>query len=119
MNWYKYLFFKYYLFAEAIGNKGFFPEVNAWFLATIMPWFNLMTILLVLKNKDILPLNIYSYIVYSSFIVGAVLFIKFVLRNEYKLILKKYEGSDVKKGNIIVVIYSLLTVGLYFWVSSL
>lgn len=118
MNLYKFLFFKYYLFAEAIGNKGFFPEVNAWFLATIMPWFNLMTLLIILKDKGILNLNLYSYIVYGSFVLGAVMFINIVLRNKYKLILKQYEGSDAKKGNIVVFLYSLLTVGLYFWISS-
>lgn len=117
MKWYKFLFYKYYSFAEAIGNKDFFPEVNAWFLATVMPWFNLMTILLILKDKGGLPLNVYTYIVYGSFVIGVITFINFVLKEKYKLILEEYKGSDVKKGNIIVLLYSLITIGLYFWVS--
>ncbi|HMR91222.1 MAG TPA: hypothetical protein PKC69_02865 [Chitinophagaceae bacterium] len=117
MRWYKFLFYKYYSFAEAIGNKGFFPEVNAWFLATVMPWFNLMAFLELLELSNLISVQVSKIIAYGSLSIWVLTFIYFILLNKYELILEEYKGSDVKKGNIIVLLYSLITIGLYFWVS--
>ncbi|MGN7787350.1 hypothetical protein ACTJIJ_22640 [Niabella sp. 22666] len=117
MKWYKFLFFKYYGFAEAVGFKSFFPEVQAWVLATFMPWFNLMTILLILKNNNVLSPQVFSYIVYASFFIGAIMFVYIVLMERYKLYLQEY--TNKKGGGVWVFLYSLITVGLYFWVSNL
>ena len=59
-------FFQSYKLAIHLGNEGFYPEINAWFLSTLLPWFNVLSILIILKRTQIVSGSIFFYRSVSS-----------------------------------------------------
>ena len=122
MRFLKLLFYKFYHFAVAIENEGFYPEINAWFLVTLLPWFNFFSLLILLKYYLIITQNTFkvSLILFSS-IFWVISFIYFIVGERYKSILQEEEqvkSIKQKQKNFIVIAYSAFSLITYGILSS-
>src|SRR5260370_1424694 len=122
MIFFKYLFYKFYRLAIALGNEGFYPEVNAWFLLNFLLWINYATILILLKLYLGLSKQGFKYLLIASIPFWIVLWIYFMKKDHYKSILAEFEKEPKtadKKWFFLMILYSLLSIGTYLFVDRL
>jgi hypothetical protein len=116
MKFYNFLFYKSYRLALILGNEGFYPEVNAWFLATLLPWLNLLSLLILLKNSSIVSNDLFRFILNGSSLFWIFGFVFIVIKKNYKTILSSHENvsSDKNYSNILFYCYLFITGIIYF-----
>ncbi len=116
MKFFNFLFYKSYKVALLLGNAGFYPEINAWFLAILFPWLNVLSILLLLKNKLIISSEVFRVTLIGTSIFWIVSYIYCVQNKNYLKILSDQEKSisKIKYSNTWFVLYILITSIIYF-----
>jgi hypothetical protein len=113
---FKILIYKYYKLAILLGNENFYPEINAWFLATLMTWFNLLSLIILLKIY-LISVSTFKILLYLSGLVW-VLSIYYFLRINYKDLLKEAEKRNNQKlKTIFTIIYSVTSLIIYGYLS--
>jgi hypothetical protein len=121
MNWYKLLFYKFYKVAIFLGNEDFYPEINAWFLATLLPWFNFLSFLLVLKYYSVITYSVFKIIIIASSLFWIWSYIFCTKNRRYLLILEEMEAKDLKRKKmttLLLIFYSLFTVFVYVYLAE-
>lgn len=122
MKFYKFLFYKYYQLAITLGNEGFYPEALAWSLVTLLIWCNIASILIIAQVSLVLTKSIFKFLMGSTVIFWVISFIYWMCHDQYKHVLHEMEkeNESVKKQKTIwVIIYSIITVAVYAYVSDL
>lgn len=116
MNFFNFLFCKSYKVALLLGNEGFYPEINAWFLAILFPWLNLLSVLIFFKNKFIISNEVFRIVLIGSSVFWIVSYIYCVYNKNYLKILSDQEESisKMKYSNALFILYVLMTVIIYF-----
>jgi hypothetical protein len=116
MKFFNFLFYKSYKLAIQLGNEGFFPEVKAWFIAMLLPWLNLLSILIILKNNLLLSMYVFRIILIGSSLFWIFSFVFCIIKDNYIKILSSQENSSLNNSfsNIIYYSYLLVTCVIYF-----
>ncbi len=103
-----------------LGNDGFYPEINAWFCTIVLPWFNLLSLCIILENNSIISKGLFKFLLFSSTSLWLFSFKYFIYKEKYLKIIeegekKKWHQSSVK--TIVAFIYAILSVAVYFYLS--
>ncbi|MGV1012921.1 MAG: hypothetical protein ACOYBS_10770 [Flavobacterium sp.] len=116
MKFFNFLFYKSYKVALLLGNEGFYPEINAWFLAILFPWLNILSVLIFLKNELIISNEVFRIILISTSVLWIVSYIYCVQNKNYLKILSDQEKSisKMKYSNTLYILYVLITSIIYF-----
>ncbi len=116
MKFFNFLFYKSYRLALQLGNEGFYPEVNAWFLATLLPWLNLFSIIILLENNNRISEAVGGVIMISSSVFWVLGYVFCIIKKNYIKILSSQEDLSSKDGNSNILFYSylLITCFVYF-----
>ncbi len=115
MKFLNFLFYKSYRLALALGNKGSSPEVVAWGITMFLLWFNLFSILILLKNNLVISINLFQFILVVSLVFWLASYIYYILKGNYINIITIEEQSSLNNtySNIIYYFYLLATLICY------
>jgi hypothetical protein len=94
MFFFNYLFHKSYKISLSLGNEGFYPEINAWCLATLLPWLNYFSILKILRNSSIIGNDLYKNLLIASVIYWILSYLYVIVSGYY---LKIISSNDLLK----------------------
>ena len=122
MNFLKFLFYKSYRLAISLGNEGFYPEINAWFLTTLLVWGNIASVLILLKYYLVISKSIFKIMLYAAFILWVLTFIYFIKGGNYKLILEEIQKETLvvrKRKSILTWIYTIFSLVIYLYLSDI
>ncbi|MFN8295344.1 MAG: hypothetical protein U0T69_04070 [Chitinophagales bacterium] len=116
MTFLNFLFYKSYRLALFLGNKDFYPEGVAWFLTTLLPWLNFISVLIILKNQCIITNSLFGILLDITFVYWIYTLFLFIYEGKYKMIIKEQEELEVKRkySNILFYTYLLITGVIYF-----
>ena len=116
MNFFNFLFYKSYKVALLLGNEGFYPEINAWFLAILFPWLIVLSMLIFLKNELIISSVVFRVLLISTSVFWVISYFYCMSNKNYLKILSNQEKSisSMKYSNICFVLYVLITCVIYF-----
>jgi hypothetical protein len=121
MKFYHLLFYKFYHLAISFGNEGFYPEVNAWFLATLPVWANMMTVIFLLKIYLSISKPLVTTLMISTSVLWLISYFYFMKNDSYRIILQKMEERSSNNGlmTAIVFVYTIASLGVYGYVADL
>lgn len=116
MNFFNFLFYKSYKVSILLGNEGFYPEINAWFLAILFPWLNVLSVLIFLKNELIISSSFFSVLLISTSIFWVISYFYYMWDENYLKILSEQEKSivNIKYSNTWFLLYIVITSIIYF-----
>jgi len=116
MKLFQILLSKYYQLAILLGNENFYPEINAWFLATLIPWLNIISLIIILKMY-LISFGAFKVLLYLSGLIW-VLSIYYFLKTNYKDLLKEAEKQSGQKWKTrLTIVYSVVSLIVYGFLS--
>jgi len=119
MRFFYFLFYKSYRLAIALGNEGFLPEVTAVGLATLLPWFNLLSILMLLEKNLIISSDVFKFCLLTSLVLLLLCFIYLIIYKRHFQIQSRQQKSfsENKLSDFLYYSYFLITCIIYFSLS--
>ncbi len=119
MKYFHILIFKYYQFLILLGNEGFHPEITAWFLATLMSWFNFMSLIILLETYNYITFSTLKILIKVSSIIW-IISIYYAFKNKpYLNIIGEMEKQSKQNSKtFFAIIYSILTITIYGILAS-
>lgn len=114
MKIYYYLLYRLYFFYTNTLGKDDQPLLTTSIMATLLIWFNFLTIYGVLRIYSLIP-KIDNYFLYLLFMMLVLLINYFLIRGKRFLY---YNFKRGQLGGLLVLFYTILTIGTFLYVAN-